>query len=69
MRQQPHNFAPVRSNYNVIDEFDLDKIEYERRKSHTNLFDRSIDENVVTLKVPVNDHVKKQSIIDYGTAV
>ncbi|CAO1388965.1 unnamed protein product [Diamesa tonsa] len=73
MRQQPHNFAPARPNYNVIDEFDLDKIEYERRKSHTNLFVRSIDEHVelkATLKVPVNDHVKiKQSIIDYGTAV
>lgn len=73
MRQQPHNFAPARPNYDVIDEFDLDKIEYERRKSHTNLFVRSIDEHVelkATLKVPVNDHVKiKQSIIDYGTAV
>ena len=64
MRQQPHNFAPVCSNYNVIDEFDLDKIEYERRKSHTNLFDRSIDDNV-----EVKDQIKKKSIIDYGTAV
>lgn len=72
MRQQPYNFAPPRSNYNVIDEFDLDKIEYERRKSHTNLFDSSIEDNVeikATLKVPVNDYVKKQSIIDFGTAV
>ncbi|CAO1387021.1 unnamed protein product [Diamesa serratosioi] len=72
MRQQPHNFAPTCLNYNVIDEFDLDKIEYERRKSHTNLFDSSVKENVEikgTLKVPVNDYVKKKSIIDFGTAV
>lgn len=26
------------TSYNPIDEFDLDKIENERRKSHTNLF-------------------------------
>lgn len=34
-RQPPFNKCP---NYNPIDEFDLDKIEYERRKSHTTLF-------------------------------
>lgn len=28
--------------YNPIDEFDLDKIEYERRKSHTTLFKENI---------------------------
>lgn len=39
-RQPPFN---KNSTYNPIDEFDLDKIEYERRKSHTTLFKEKND--------------------------
>lgn len=41
LHRQPPSFNKC-PNYNQIDEFDLDKIEYERRKSHTTLFKEKV---------------------------
>lgn len=46
------------STYNPIEEFDLDKIEHERRKSHTNLFKEGRQQQQ-------QDELKKE----FGTAV
>lgn len=51
-------------NYSVIDEFDLDKIEYERRKSHSNLFNNTAKDSLAENGEPQNNRQK-----DYGTAV